>query len=166
LPVLFLSFPHQAQIMVTLRRAVSTDEPALLRLTTRLGDFPVPPWRTAGEIATADHPILVACLRSPTTDTALFVADELGTLLGFVFVVVRTDYFTHERYAYVEDLALAVEGEGRGHARQLMEEAEGWARSQGFRRLGLSVWFQNARARGLYERLGYQPETMQYLKTL
>ncbi|MDZ4863230.1 MAG: GNAT family N-acetyltransferase [Gemmatimonadota bacterium] len=152
--------------MVTLRRAVSADEPALLRLATRLGDFPVPPWRTASEIATADHPILLASLRSPATDNALFVADDLGALLGFVFVVVRTDYFTHERYAYVEDLALAVKGEGRGLARRLMEEAEGWARSLGFRRIGLSVWFQNLRARGLYERLGYQPETMQYLKAL
>lgn len=152
--------------MVTLRRALPADEATLLGLSTRLGEFPVPPWRTAHEIATADHPILLAGLRAPTGDNALFVADDLGTLLGFVFVVVRTDYFTHERYAYVEDLALALEGEGRGLARRLMEEAEGWARSLGFRRLGLSVWFQNVRARGLYERLGYQPETMQYLKAL
>ncbi len=152
--------------MMMFRRARPADEAALLGLTARLGDFPVPPWRTATEIATADHLILLACLRAPTEDNAVFVADESGALLGFVFVVVRTDYFTHERLAYVEDLALAVEAEGRGLARRLMEEAERWARSLGFRRIGLSVWFQNVRARGLYERLGYQPETMQYLKVL
>ncbi len=152
--------------MIVFRRARPADEAALLGLTTRLGDFPVPPWRTATEIATADHPILLAGLRAPTADNALFVADESGALLGFVFVVVRTDYFTHERLAYVEDLALAAAAEGRGLARRLMQEAEGWARSLGFRRIGLSVWSQNVRARGLYERLGYQPETIHLLKEL
>ena len=152
--------------MVIFRRAVPADEAALLALTARLGDFPVPPWRTANEIATADHPLLLAGLHTPSADDALFVAEESSALLGFVFVVVRTDYFTHVRYAYVEDLALAVEAEGRGLARRLMEEAEGWARSLGFGRIGLSVWSQNVRARGLYERLGYQPETIHLLKEL
>lgn len=152
--------------MLIIRSAVPADETAILRLTTRLGDFPVPAWRTAEEIAAADRPILLAALGQPEGEHALLVAEEAGVLRGFVFVVARVDYFTHERHAYVEDLALAVEGEGRGLARRLMEAAEEWGRNRGFRRIGLSVWSQNLRARGLYERLGYQPETIHLLKAL
>ena len=152
--------------MIVLRRSLPSDEPAVLRLTARLADFPVPPWRTPEEIASCDHPILRAGLRAASADHVLFVAEETGTVIGFVFVVVRIDYFTHERFAYVEALALAPEGEGRGVAQRLMGEAEGWGRALGLRRIGLAVWSQNARARELYDRLGYQPETIHLLKPL
>ncbi|MEO8635240.1 MAG: GNAT family N-acetyltransferase [Gemmatimonadales bacterium] len=135
-------------------------------LTTRLAAFPVPAWRSAAAIAVSDHQILLAGLHTPSVDDAIFVADDAGVVLGFLFVVTRTDYFTHEPFAYVEDLALAAAAEGKGLGRRLMEEAEGWARDRGFRHIGLSVWAQNSRARGFYERLGYQPETMKYLKEL
>ena len=71
---------------------------------------------------------------------------------------------THEVVAHVEDLALDAEAEGRGLARGLMEAVEAWARGRGRRRVSLNVWAQNRRAIGLYERLGYQPETVHYLK--
>ena len=152
--------------MVIIRRAVPADEPALLALTLRLGDFPVPPWRSVDEIAACDRPILLAGLHAPSPDTAVIVAEVSGEMLGFLFIVVRIDYFTHERFAYVEDLALAKAAEGKGLGRRLMDEAEDWARTLGFRRIGLSVWSQNDRARQFYERLGYQPETIHLLKEL
>ncbi len=152
--------------MIELRRATPQDAPAILGLMERLGDFPVPPWRSAAEIAAADRSIVLDGLQQPTSGQAIFVAAREDRVLGFLFVVARTDYFTHEQYAYVEDLALAVEGEGQGLARRLMDAAEAWAVDRGFRRIGLSVWSQNVRARGLYERLGYQPETIHLLKQL
>ena len=94
------------------------------------------------------------------------MAEAGGRLLGFVFVVEREDYFTHERLAHVEDLALDPAAEGRGLARRLMDEAEAWARGRGHRRITLNVWAQNARAIGLYQHLGYQPETVHYIKAL
>ena len=152
--------------MSLIRPATPADRDAILRLTERLGDFPVPPWRTAAEIARADHPILLAALRGPGEGHLLLVAEEGGRLLGFLFAAERADYFTGERLAHVEDLALDPGAEGKGLARQLMEAAERWARERGCRRVTLNVWAQNERAIGLYQRLGYQPETVHYLKEL
>ena len=152
--------------MPTIRIAIPADRDAILRLTERLGDFPVPPWRTATEIACADHPILLAALREPGAGHLLLVAEAEGRLLGFLFAAERADYFTGERVAHVEDLALDPGAEGKGLARGLMEAAERWARERGCRRVTLNVWAQNERAIGLYRRLGYQPETVHYLKEL
>jgi ribosomal protein S18 acetylase RimI-like enzyme len=63
-------------------------------------------------------------------------------------------------------LAVDPGAQGRGVARALVDAAESWARAQGSRRISLNVWVQNERARGLYEHLGYGPETMHYLKEL
>lgn len=149
-----------------IRPATAADRPAVLHLTHRLADFPVPPWRTAREIAEADHHLLLPALREPAPGQALLLAEEEGRVLGFVFVNEREDYFTHEQLAHVEDLALDPGAEGRGLARQLMEAAEAWARGRGYGRITLNVWAQNARAIGFYQHLGYQPETVHYLKQL
>ena len=152
--------------MTLIRPATPADREPILRLTERLGDFPVPPWRTATEIARADHPILLAALRQPAAESLLLVVEEGDRLLGFLFAAERADYFTGERVAHVEDLALHPEAEGKGLARRLMEAAEEWARERGCRRVTLNVWARNERAVGLYHRLGYQPETVHYLKEL
>jgi ribosomal protein S18 acetylase RimI-like enzyme len=152
--------------MTHIRAAAPTDRDAILRLSERLGDFPVPSWRTAAEIAQADHHLLLQALRATAPERVLLVGESDGTVLGFVLVVEREDYFTHERLAHVEDLALDPAAEGRGLARRLMDEAEAWARGRGYGRITLNVWAQNTRAIGLYQRLGYQPETVHYIKAL
>lgn len=152
--------------MGTIRAAIPWDREAVLRLTERLGAFPVPPWRTAAEIGRADHHLLLPALEAPAPDAVLLVAELEGQVVGFVFAAEREDYFTREVVAHVEDLALAPEAEGRGLARGLMEAVESWARGRGRRRVSLNVWAQNRRAVGLYERLGYQPETVHYLKEI
>ncbi len=47
-----------------------------------------------------------------------------------------------------------------------MDAAEEWARNRGYRRVTLNVFAQNDRARQMYERFGYEPETVHYLKEL
>ncbi len=152
--------------MITLRPARPDDEPAVARLAGELSDFAVPPWRSAEEIARADLPILRAAL-AHTPEDQLFLVAEGGTgLAGCVFVVTNRDYFTGEAHGYIEVLAVAPEARGMGVARRLMDAAEAWARGRGYRRIRLAVWSQNERARGLYEHLGFLPETMYYLKEL
>ncbi len=150
--------------MSSIRPATPQDRDAVLRLTERLGDFPVPPWRTPEEIGRADHHLLLPALESLPAEALLLVAEVAARVVGFVFAAEREDYFTHEVVVHVEDLALAPEAEGRGLARALMEAVESWARGRGRRRVSLNVWAQNRRAIGLYERLGYRPETVHYLK--
>jgi ribosomal protein S18 acetylase RimI-like enzyme len=152
---------------VTTRPASGEDEPFLLRLTTRLGEFPLPHWRTPDEVARADHAILLAALKSGSDDTAILVAELAGAgPAGYIFATTRRDYFTGKPHAHVEVLAVEPAAEGRGVARVLMTAIEDWAAGRGYRAVTLNVFERNDRARALYQRLGYQVETLQYLKPL
>jgi GNAT superfamily N-acetyltransferase len=150
--------------MPNLRAALPADEAFLLGLTRRLADFPVPPWRTGREIAGADDHILLQALRHAGDGTAIFIGEEDGVPLGYVFVSTRSDYFTGARYAHIEILAVDEKAEGRGVARGLVEAAEAWSRGQGHMAITLNVFAANTRARGLYEHLGYLPELLTYRK--
>ncbi len=152
--------------VVVVRRGVRADEAAALSLADQLSAFPVPPWRTAREIQRADDGIIREALHGESPGTVAFVADGPGGLDGVACLTTQVDYFTHEPLAHVEVLAVDPAARGRGVARALMDAAESWARGRGFSRISLNVWAQNERARGLYEHLGYTPETMHYLKDL
>ena len=151
---------------IAVRPARREDEAAVLTLADQLAAFPVPAWRTAREIQRADDGVLREALEGAREGTVAFVAEGPGGIDGVVCLSTTEDYFTHEPLAHVEVLAVDPAARGRGVARALMQAAESWARRQGFARISLNVWMQNERARGLYEHLGYGPETMHYLKAL
>ena len=156
-----------AQHPPLLRPATATDLRFLLDLTARLAAFPVPPWRTAEEIAAADHSIVRAAVEQASPDTLIMVAeDPPGTPAGYVMVTTDVDYFTGERHGYVEILAVTEAAVGRGLGRVLLECAEEWGRERGYAQITLNVFDTNRKARGLYEHLGYQPETVRYRKSL
>jgi GNAT superfamily N-acetyltransferase len=149
------------------RSSRPTDQAFILALTNRLAEFAVPPWRTAAEICSADHRILLQALHHPTPEMSILIAEEVpGQALGYVFSNTRQDYFTGEPHAHVEILAVETGAEGRGVARGLMAAAESWASERGYRRITLNVFPANERARSLYDRLGYEPETVHYHKLL
>ena len=152
--------------MRPVRRGTGTDEAAVLALADQLAAFPVPPWRTAREIQRADDNVIREALAGEVAGSVAFVVDGEQSLDGAVCLSTQVDYFTRERLAHIEVLAVDPGAQGRGVARALMDAAESWARAQGSRRISLNVWVQNGRARGLYEHLGYGPETMHYLKEL
>ena len=139
---------------------------AILALADRLAAFG-PSTRTAGEIAERERRALADALDQPASGSALLVAvhERLG-IAGVVLMDTRRDYFTDEPYGYVSILAVAREAEGQGVGRGLLEAAERWGRSQGFRRLTLSVFADNRRAKNVYQRLGWQPELETLFKTL
>jgi GNAT superfamily N-acetyltransferase len=47
-----------------------------------------------------------------------------------------------------------------------MDAIEQWAMRRGYTWVTLNVFDGNARARALYDRLGYEPETIHYRKVL
>jgi ribosomal protein S18 acetylase RimI-like enzyme len=149
------------------RPATPADEPFLIAISARLADFPVPHWRTAKQIAEADFAILREALAQPNPETLLLIAElpDFGAA-ATVFATTRTDYFTGERHAHVEILAVDAKADGRGLARRLMEEAEKWSRARGYKRITLNVFDTNTRAAGLYEKLGYERETVKLHKRL
>lgn len=152
---------------VTLRPALPGDAPFLTAVTRRLGDFPVPAWRTAGEIAAADLRQMLPRLANPADDTLLLVAEQSPTeQLGCLFVTSEPDFFTGRPGAHIEVVAVTAEAEGRGVARRLLEAGEKWARERGYGHVTLNVFVANERARSVYEYLGYSAETVRYRKAL
>lgn len=132
-----------------------------------LVEFGPPPWRDPAQMTATDVMVLSESLSAHSPDIALFVAeDEGGSALGFIHLRTETDYFTREEHGHIADIVVSHEGEGRGVGRSLVEAGEEWARSRGYRWLTLSVFVQNVRAREVYKRLGYNEDTMRYVKVL
>jgi GNAT superfamily N-acetyltransferase len=150
-----------------IRVATPADEPFLLGLMDRLADFPIPAWRTARQIRRADYAILLQALTRPTESSLIMVAEAPeGTPVGGVFVSTRNDYFTGLPHAHVEVLAVLPDQVGKGVGRALLDAAGEWARRRGYAQITLNVFAGNETARRLYQKAGYEPETIHYRKTL
>ncbi len=126
----------------------------------------MPAWRGPAEIQRADDAIIHDILLDQIDGSFAAVVEEAGAIVGALCAREKDDYFSHTPMAYIEVLAVAPAARGKGVARRLLDAVEAWAREEAYDRVALSVWLQNQRARGLYEHLGYVPETVQYLKTL
>jgi GNAT superfamily N-acetyltransferase len=152
-------------VTIGIRDARSDDRAFVVATARRLAAFGPPPWRSADEIVNREVEALEAYLRHPESGTALLVATAAdGEPLGFVYLETVVDYFTHERQGHIGILAVSDRAEGSGAGRALMDAAERWARSSGFRTLTLNVFEGNRRARDVYEHLGYKAETLRYVK--
>jgi ribosomal protein S18 acetylase RimI-like enzyme len=153
---------------LTIRPARHDDEAFLLSLLPRLADFALPEWRTADEIARGDRPMLLEALHGRIEHAAILVAElsPAGERAGYVFATTRHDYFTRAAHAHVEVIAVTPEAERRGVARALMDAIEQWAKRRGYRHVTLNVFDRNARAKALYDSLGYQAETIHFRKNL
>jgi len=153
---------------LSIRSARHDDEAFLLSLLPRLADFPLPDWRTVDEIARGDRPILLEALHGRIEHAAILVAELSpgGERAGYVFATTKHDYFTRAAHAHVEVIAVTPEAERRGVARSLMDAIEEWARRRGYRQVTLNVFDRNARAKALYDSLGYDVETVQFRKAL
>jgi len=95
-----------------------------------------------------------------------FVATIDGQACGIISVFPDKDYFTDHPRAYVDNLAVDRESEGKGVGRALLDFVEGWARDHGFREVVLDVFASNQRAIAFYERQGYQPDHIRMAKPL
>jgi GNAT superfamily N-acetyltransferase len=150
----------------TIRPGVAADEVRILALADRLAAFG-PRTRSAAEITGRERQALAEALAHPSGDSALLVADhaQLG-ITGILLLESRRDYFTDDIHGHVAILVVAQEAEGQGLGRRLLEAAEEWARAHGFRRLTLTVFADNQRAKELYSRQGWHPELETYFKNL
>jgi ribosomal protein S18 acetylase RimI-like enzyme len=150
---------------VRIRPATGSDQAFVHNVTDRLIAFGPPSWRTPEEIVEAERRTLNAFFIDPPRDTALLIAEN-DTRLGFIYLETQIDYFTGERHGHVGIIAVDDAAEGKGVGRALLDTAASWARARGFRRLTLNVFAGNERARRVYERAGFQPETLRYVRAV
>jgi GNAT superfamily N-acetyltransferase len=98
----------------------------------------------------------------------LFVAEQDGTVVGFVCVLAREPFTDLDdppgTYALVTDLIVLPPWRGRGIGRRLLESAEMFARNAGAREFRIGVLSRNLAARRLYLAAGFQPHVEIFAK--
>ena len=150
---------------INLRRATADDEAVLTALSVRLTACELPVWRTAEGISTADAREMMDAVRGTDPDNEVWIAERDGRAAGCVHVLALTDFFGL-RSAHISVIATTIEAEGTGVGAALLAHAESWARQRRLTAMTLNVFASNARARRFYERGGWVPEMLKYVKPL
>jgi GNAT superfamily N-acetyltransferase len=147
------------------RDATEADRAFALGLVPRLRAFGPTALRSSEDLDGAERLALVEAFDDLAVDAVLLVAeDPLDGPLGIAYAVTQTDYFTQEAHGHLSILAVAAAGEGRGVGKALIAAVEVWAAGRGYRLLTLNVFAGNGRARALYERTGFEVDTLRYVK--
>jgi GNAT superfamily N-acetyltransferase len=150
-----------------IRQARPDDRAFVIGLVPRLRAFGPSALRSDEALDGAEERALARAFDEMPRGAAIFVAeDDDATPLGAAYVETAIDYFTGERHGHLGILAVAADGEGKGAGRALLEEVERWAALNRFRFVTLNVFWDNARARHVYERAGWAPDTVRYLKVI
>jgi ribosomal protein S18 acetylase RimI-like enzyme len=152
---------------ITIRVAAPGDREFVLGLVPELVAFGPPPWRSAAQMIETDTLVLANALDDAAAGATVLVAtDTAGVRLGFIHLTTDTDYYTRRECGHVSDLVVAPEARRRSVAERLLSAAEEWAAARGYALLTLNVFVGNTRARALYERTGFEVETVRYVKGL
>lgn len=148
---------------LVIRPATIDDDRMLALFAARLANFPLPPWRTADEIATADARAMMTAVRTGHQDDEVLIAESDGAPVGCLHMVTALDFFGR-RHAHVSVIAVSEAVEGTGVGRALLAHAEEWARQRALPLVTLNVFAANEHARQFYEQAGFEPEILKYVK--
>ncbi len=149
------------------RRAVHDDGEAILALMPRLASFDVPESRNPVDLWRSDAAMFERWLDGEAPECLVHVAvDDANEVLGFSLVSLRRELLSHEPSAHLEAIAVSEDAEGTGVGQALLATAEREAKDQGAKTMTLHVFAVNTRARGFYEKSGYDGELLRYIKAL
>jgi ribosomal protein S18 acetylase RimI-like enzyme len=101
-------------------------------------------------------------------DAAVFVADQQGAVIGYVFAALEPISWKELRDAcgFIHDIAVDDPGRRSGVATALMEAAMAWLRSRGAPRVVLGTAERNAGAQRLFEKLGFRRTMIEMTREL
>lgn len=90
--------------------------------------------------------------------TETWIAEDVaGAFLGYLLLG-ESGWLTPEPHGFIYDVWVAPEHRGKGVGKGLVSWAADWAKSKGYHKIKLEVADSNARARHVYEELGFRPE--------
>ena len=150
-----------------IRNAEHEDGEAILALMPRLASFEVPKSRNPLDLWCSDAAMLQRWLDGEAPECFVQVAiDDAQEVLGFTLVSLRPELLSHEPSAHLEAIVVGEGAEGMGVGQALLAAAESEATVKGAQTITLHVFASNRRARGFYERSGYEGELLRYIKEL
>lgn len=151
---------------IGVRAGTAADRDFVIDTARRFAAFGPPPWRSALEVVEGEVRCLDDFFDGRLRGPVLLIAEDAGTAVGFAFLEPAIDYFSGEPHGHIGMIAVTAAAEGRGAGAALMLAADVWARACSYSKLTLNVFEGNRRARRVYERFGYQVETVRYVKTI
>lgn len=147
--------------------ASDLDEAFVLRLAPLFADFELPAWRQRQTCVRGVRAALTERMEQAGHETCLLIAENLqGVTIGFLSLSLTRDYFSGQRQAHLNELAVAPEHQRQGYGRALLREAERWAGLRNCRALSLNVFPGNEAARRLYAGAGYQVDLLRLARPL
>ena len=152
--------------MIRVRDGSAADRDFVIDTARRFAAFGPPPWRSPIEVVGGEVRCLDGFFDRGLEGSSLLIAEDDGVPVGFAFLERAVDYFSGQPHGHLGMIAVIETAEGRGAGAALMRAAEEWARANRYARLTLNVFEGNARARAVYERFGYQVETIRYVKLI
>ena len=149
----------------TIRDATPIDTDGMLRLFPRLADFDLPAERNPEHLWRGDANVLKKWSRGEAPHCLVKIAvDDQNVVCGVALTSLREELLSHEPSAHLEVLVIAERADGNGVGKALFKASEAAARDRGALSMTLHVFARNARARHIYERLGYTGELIRYIK--
>jgi GNAT superfamily N-acetyltransferase len=153
-------------IQIAIRRAEPADCEAVIAMVPELHAFGPPEWRDLRQMEAVDVRVVGDVLRGRSPGASILVAESAGgERVGFVHVHEEEDYYAGP-CAHIGDVVVAPDWQGRGVGKALLSAAEQWAREAGYGLVTLNVFLNNEQARAVYQRAGYNAETVRYVKFL
>jgi ribosomal protein S18 acetylase RimI-like enzyme len=150
---------------VRIEEADPADCEAILTLFPRLASFDVPNNRNPDHLWGGDAKLLRQWAGGGKENCMVHVArNDEGTIVGVAMVTLNPELLSRSPSAHVEVIAVAEDAEGQGVGKDLMAAAEDGARNRGANSITLFVFANNARARRVYERAGFNEELIRCIK--
>ena len=152
---------------INIRIAVDSDKTFILANVSRLLDFGPPSWRDSASMLATDSAVLEHALTAGPPESIIFIAERGGMPIGFIHLTGEFDYYSQKEQSHIADLVVAKGGRrprrwrGADTSRRVVGREE-----RGSELLTLNVFLQNTRARRLYKRVGFEADTLRYIKRL
>lgn len=150
---------------LTIRQATKADLEFLLSLIPRFSEFGLPPARDVTALNKHTQNALQTAFDGDSS-LPIFIAEEDGQRLGFIQMREDKEFLSGEPHAYVLNLTVAKEAEGKGAGTALIQAAETWAKEKGYRFMSLNVFGTNYHARAFYKKLNFEEDSIKLTKKL
>ncbi len=143
--------------MVEIRKATLSDEEEVAILIRELGQAV----GVTGDVNPVTwYSTLRKMLASPEWNFLLARDGEVST--GLLILLILPSLYHGGNYASITELIVTRDAQNKGVGAMLVEEAKRVARTMGCEELDVSVEVENEKAKGFYEKLGFQKKHADY----